>query len=158
VEFDEFYREEVHRVLRTCWLVTLDDQAAADIAQESMLRAWQRWEHLRHEDPGAWVRTVALNLGRSRWRRLKREARPARRLAVTSDAPAAVDPDLLAVLRRLPHRQREALVLHYWGDLPIAACARAMGVSQGSIKQHLGRARLALGADPALHVLEELRQ
>lgn len=157
MDFEGFYQEEVDRVLRTCWLVTLDDQAAADIAQEAMLRAWQRWDQLQDGDAGAWVRTVALNLGRSRWRRLKREARPARRPPVGAQASASTDPDLLAALRRLPHRQREALVLHYWGDFSVAACAAAMGVSEGSVKQHLRRARVGLGADPALQVVEELQ-
>ncbi len=143
-------------MLRTCWLVTLDRDVAADIAQESMLRAWQHWERIRQENPAAWVTTVALNLGRSRWRRLKREARPVQRTASGTDGPMVVDPVLLGALRSLPLRQREALILHYWGDFSVAECASAMGVSPGSVKQHLRRARLSLAGEPALRELQEL--
>src|SRR5262245_55966399 len=74
-EFEEFYRGERDALARLCYLATLDVEAAADAAQEAMLRAWQRWDAVAGGDPAAWVRTVALNLCRSRWRRIQRELR-----------------------------------------------------------------------------------
>jgi RNA polymerase sigma-70 factor (ECF subfamily) len=47
----------------------------------------------------------------------------------------------------LPARQREAVILHYWDDRSIEGCAAAMGVSPGSVKQHLTRARQRLAAE-----------
>ena len=57
-----------------------------------------------------------------------------------------MDADLVAALRALPERQREAVVLHHLGDLSVEDCAAAMGVAVPSVKSHLqrGRARLAV--------------
>jgi RNA polymerase sigma-70 factor (ECF subfamily) len=155
MDFDDFYRDEHRRVLGLCVLVTLDVEAAADVTQEAMLRAWERWEHLVDRQPDAWVRTVALNLCRSRWRRLQRELRLTPRPTTIPVTPQIRDHDLLDALRRLPRRQREAIVLFYWVDLSIDECAAQMGVSPGAVKQHLSRARHRLGDDQGIRPMEE---
>jgi RNA polymerase sigma-70 factor (ECF subfamily) len=145
VSFDDFYREQQRPLLRLCYLATLDTEAAADAAQEALARAWQHWEKIEATRPDAWLRTVALNLCRSRWRKLGREAR-LRRIGVEVVEDVLRDVDLVAALRALPQRQREAVVLHYLEDLRVEDCAAAMGVSAGSVKQHLTRGRTALAA------------
>jgi RNA polymerase sigma factor (sigma-70 family) len=60
--------------------------------------------------------------------------------------------EVVAALRRLPLRQREALVLRYYLDLPEAEMAAAMGVSPGSVKTHLHRGLAALA-----RLLEDVR-
>jgi RNA polymerase sigma-70 factor (ECF subfamily) len=150
VDFDLFFTRTSPQLVRLCFLVTLDREAGADAAQEAMTRAWREWDRIGAEssDPGAWTRTVALNLCRNRWRRLARQARLApRAYTLESRADDLPDVDLRRALRRLPVRQREAVVLHYWEDLSVAACAAAMGVSSGSVKQHLYRARDRLAAE-----------
>jgi RNA polymerase sigma-70 factor (ECF subfamily) len=52
--------------------------------------------------------------------------------------------DVLAALRSLPERQRQAVVLHYLTDCPVATVAEVMGVSEGAVKAHLFKARAAL--------------
>ena len=47
---------------------------------------------------------------------------------------------MLAAVRALPARQREALVLRYYGDLSEAEIAETMGVSPGAVKSHTSRA------------------
>lgn len=145
MEYGDFYRSQHDVLLRLCFLATLDRSEAADVAQEALTRAWERWDQIADTDPAAWVRTVALNLSRSRWRRLRRHgadvAVPERSVPF-----AAADQDLIDALGRLSPRQREAVVLFYWLDLDVAGCAEAMGVSAGGIKQHLSRARGALAA------------
>ena len=141
--FDRFFREEQAALLRYCWGLTTDRDAARDIAQEAMTRAWKAWAQPDGTRPAAWIRTVALNLVRSNWR----AARPA---TVAATQPAQVDQpvdaDLVAALRALPERQREAVVLHHLGDLSVEYCAVAMGVAVPTVKAHLqrGRARLAV--------------
>jgi len=49
------------------------------------------------------------------------------------------DHELYAALQRLPARQREAIALRYFADLPLAECARVMKVSVGAVKSHLAR-------------------
>ena len=51
---------------------------------------------------------------------------------------------VVAALRALPARQREALVLRYYGDLSEAQIASAMGISRGAVKSHTARAMSAL--------------
>ena len=82
-------------------------------------------------------------------RSAKRVPRP---LAVpaTASAEAAVlageeRRETVAALRRLPSRQREALVLRYFADLPEQETALAMGVSLGTVKSTTSRALAALG-------------
>jgi RNA polymerase sigma-70 factor (ECF subfamily) len=155
MDFDDFYRDEHRRVLGLCLLVTLDVEAAADVTQEAMLRAWERWEQLVDRQPEAWVLAVAMNLCRSRWRRLQRELRHLSRAITIPVTPQIRDPELLNALGRLPRRQREAIVLFYWADLSIDDCAIQMGVSPGTVKQHLSRARDHLGNDRAIRLMKE---
>ena len=60
--------------------------------------------------------------------------------------------DVLAALRSLPFRQRQATILYYWGDLPVAAIAELMGLTEGAVRAHLAHARRALRPD--LEVLD----
>jgi RNA polymerase sigma factor (sigma-70 family) len=53
---------------------------------------------------------------------------------------------VVTALRSLPPRQREALVLRYYGDLSEAQIALAMGISRGAVKSHTARAIASLRA------------
>lgn len=159
MDFSEFFRTEADQLLRFCWMLTLDADDAADLAQEAMERALERWPKLDAPDqnPAGWVRTVAVNLSRSRLRRLRRFAALKPRLAAASSAnTVASDPDLAAALAGLAIRQRQVVALRYWADLPLRECADVMGVSLGTVKQHLARAhqKLAASLDPTM--IEEL--
>lgn len=91
----DFYRQQRENLVRLCFLATLDREAAADAAQEAMLRAFAHWETLRDQMPLAWVRRVALNLCRSRWRRAQRELRLLPRLFTLPARVEPSDPDLV---------------------------------------------------------------
>jgi RNA polymerase sigma factor (sigma-70 family) len=54
---------------------------------------------------------------------------------------------VVAALRKLPGRQREAIVLRYYADFSEAETAAAMGISCGAVKSHTARAMAALRAD-----------
>jgi RNA polymerase sigma-70 factor (ECF subfamily) len=156
MEFEDFYREHRDGLWGLCYLATLDPETAADVCQEAMLRAWDRWETLAGQAPLAWVRQVGLDLCRSWWRRTQRELHLLPRVLEVSSAVEPVDVDLVMALRRLPRRQREAVALRYWGDLSVAECAQVMGVSIGSVNQHLARARAALQSGGDITVAEGL--
>ena len=144
-EFEAFYRGESARLLRLCFLTTLDAEVAADASQEAMARAWKHWDAISETNPAAWVRTVALNLCRSRWRRLAVEARLLPK-TYTVERDLAHLPEiglpeleLHAALKKLAPRQREAIALFYWADLSVADCAEVMGTSVGTVKSNLSR-------------------
>lgn len=61
-------------------------------------------------------------------------------------SPAGPESDLMVELRGLPYKQRLCAVLFYVDGLNTAEVAEAMGISQGSVSQHLNRARTALRA------------
>lgn len=140
--FEDFYAAEFDRVLDSAFAFSGDRDAATDATQEAFARAFARWRRLsRHEWAGGWVTTTALNVLRRRYRDAARSRVPVDEGA-SHDAHGRVD--LLRALRALPVRQREAAVLFYLTDLPLHAVAEAMGISDGTVKSHLARAREGL--------------
>lgn len=139
-----------------CRLATLllDDQGHAEEAvQEAFLRTYVGWRRLRHpERAPAYLRAAVVNQCRSRGRRRSSERRANREaVAAVRDGDGAPGPevgDALAVLeavRALPPRQREAVVLRYYGDLAEQDVAAALGCSVGTVKSQLAKARATLG-------------
>lgn len=112
-----------------------------DAAQEAFKRAFIRWNRLsRQEWAGGWVMTTALNV----WRKERKAARGSPgKSGMIAPQPDAVRVDVVDALRRLPPRQQMAAVLYYVGDLPVAAVAEVMTISEGAVKAHLAQARAA---------------
>jgi RNA polymerase sigma-70 factor (ECF subfamily) len=147
--FEEFYAATVDRLLGHLFLVTGDLHAAEEIVQEAFTRASMRWPRLRSYDvPEAWVRRVAMNLAADRARSLRRQTRALMRLGPPPAVPSVSVETLALVeaLRTLPVRQRQAVVLHYLADLPVADIAQALAVPSGTVKSLLARGRRALAA------------
>lgn len=148
--FRRFYDDNVERVMAVAVALTADRAAAEDVTQEAFARAYRDWERVgTYDRPDAWVRRVAVNLTRSRWRKLRNEAVSLARLGPlpVENAPD-LPPDQAAVwraVRRLPRRQAAAIALHYVEGLPVAEIAEVTGVAVGTTKSdlHRGRARLA---------------
>jgi RNA polymerase sigma-70 factor (ECF subfamily) len=125
-----------------------DLAAAEDATQEAFAQAWVSWSRIsRYDNPGAWVRRVAINRLRNAHRsRLRGEAAVQRMNPEVSSvtSPAERDSDLVLGLQRLPYKQRVCAVLFYVDGLSTSEVAQAMGISHGSVSQHLNRARTAL--------------
>ena len=140
-----------------------DRQQALDVVQEAFCRALVRWRQISaYDDPVAWVRRVAWNLATSQVRRARVAA--AHRRRHVQEHMAAPSPDrvaLFAALRLLPAKQRQATVLFYLADLPVDEIAASMGVSAGTVKSWLHRARAALAQQldpqPSEHTREDRR-
>lgn len=144
--FEDFYAAEYPRVYRAVFLTVRDRDEALDICQEAFARVFARWAGLSNETwAGGWAMTTAINLCRRHERRKALgKLLTARRREDTDDASPDDRLDLLAALDSLPFRQRQAMLLHYLGDLPIAAVGQLMGVSEGAVKAHLSQARKKL--------------
>src|SRR5439155_8341300 len=139
VELREFLRERYPRLVGAVALVTGDVASAEDAVQEAIVRAWERTE--RGEQIVAldrWVAAVAMNLSRSRLRRLRvdRLARP-RLLAAPSVQPSGDRIEVARALAVLPRRQREAAVLRCLVDLSTGEIAKEMRTSAGTGKSEL---------------------
>jgi RNA polymerase sigma-70 factor (ECF subfamily) len=154
-EFEAFYHATYGRLTAQLHAYLGDRAEAEDLVQDAFARTWQRWTRVsRYEDPTAFVRRVAWNLAANRWRRLAAAARALRRHGGDGHV-RELDPDhvaLVAALRKLPERQRSAIVLHYLVDLPVAEVAAQMGAPRGTVVAWLHRGRRALAGqltDPA---------
>ena len=80
--------------------------------------------------------------------RIKSQAQPVEPLSVSSEA-------FWTALRKLPGRQAQAAALRYVYDLPLVEIAATLDCSEGSVKQHLSRARRALTGRLGLEAEEE---
>ncbi len=156
-EFDQFFLENYESVVRSVTFVCGNAERAADATQQAFIRAFDRWTKVhRYDNPGAWVRRIAINLTRderrSEERRLARER-------VTASAAVLPDPTLvvgwqsspvLASLMALPERQRAIASLFYIDDLSVAEIATTLDIAEGTVRFHLSQAR-----DRMRSVLEE---
>jgi RNA polymerase sigma factor (sigma-70 family) len=116
--------------------------------QEAVVRAWERSERGADiESLTAWVTTVSLNLARSRLRRVAAERRARARLGAGESSPRESPEDRMDVTRALaalPRRQREATVLRYYLGMDMKEVAEVLGMSEGTAKTTLFRARRTL--------------
>ena len=137
-------------------LIMLGDRAAAeDVVQDAFFGLHRRWATLKDPDSAlTYVRSAVLNGCRDALRQRARGDRRDRAAAVawqahpSAEAVALVSEDhrrILAGVRLLPSRQREALVCRFYLGLSEDETARAMGISKGTVKSATSRAVSALG-------------
>lgn len=153
--FDDFYRQEYRGVLKLAYVMSGRWSIAEDVTQEAFMQLLARWDSGELRRPDAWVRTVAVNLARSRLRRVAAEVRALARLAGESrqenlDPETADVAAFWAVVRGLPRRQGLAVALFYAEDRPVREVAELMGCAEGTVKAllHQARTRLADELDP----------
>jgi len=152
--FDDFYRTELPRLVALARGLC-PPALAEDVAQEAMLVAYRKWRTVADLDrPDLWVRRVCANLAVSSFRRRMVEVRALARLAARREPEPLSDAteELWAAVRGLPRRQAQSAALRFVYDLPIADIAVVLGCSEGTVKQHLSRARAAIRHD--LHLEE----
>jgi RNA polymerase sigma-70 factor (ECF subfamily) len=143
-DFDSFYLASRDRLVLQVAALTGDPAEALDHVQEAFIRAWTRWDRISgYDDPEGWVRRVAVNQAVSRWRRARRVLlRPA-----ADDQRIHLDPEqqsLIAALRRLSPREREAVVLHHLVGYSVEEIATELSVPTGTVKSWLSRGRARL--------------
>jgi RNA polymerase sigma-70 factor (sigma-E family) len=137
---DAAYRRLRPRMVRLAHLLTGSPDTAEDVVQDAFLATARHWAAL--DNPDAYLRTAVVNGAMSSHRRTGRERDKATRLrglasVVTVDVPEL--DETWDVLRRLPDKQRAALVLRFYEDLPEAEIARLLGCRPGTVKSHIHR-------------------
>jgi RNA polymerase sigma-70 factor (sigma-E family) len=143
----DLYRDHRMRMVRLAVLLVDDPSTAEDVVQEAFTGLHRHWSGLRDEAAAVgYLRTAVVNGSRSvlRRRRTARDyvpphqvnARSAESLAMLSAEHQAV----VDALSTLPPRQREVLVLRYYGGLSEAEIAESTGISRGTVKWTASRA------------------
>lgn len=159
-EFHEYVLSRRRVLLHEAFLLVGDVHAAEDLVQTALAKVYVAWRRVAASDsPDAYVRKILINTNASRFRR--------RRVGevLTGLPPESVDRspdhaerlDLVRALTELPKRQRAAVVLRYWADLPEAEVAQIMGCSVGNVRSQAFRGLEKLRAQPALRLLSPRR-
>jgi RNA polymerase sigma-70 factor (ECF subfamily) len=146
-DLDELYTASYQRLVVQLFAICGDLADSEDAVQEAFVTAIRkRREVARVHNPEAWVRTVALNRIRSRWR----HASVVRKYQAKIPRPQGqleVGPDHVAIvtaLAQLDRVQRQVVVLHHLADLGTAEISAELGIPEGTVKSRLARARSQL--------------
>jgi RNA polymerase sigma-70 factor (sigma-E family) len=147
----ELYALHYRALVRLAAMLVRDTPTAEEVVQDAFVAVHGGWDRLKDSDKAlAYLRQAVVNRSRSVLRH---------RLVVEKNLQTA-PPDMpsaehgafallersavIAALRDLPDRQREALVLRYYADLSEAQIAATMGISRGAVKSHTSRAVSAM--------------
>jgi len=139
---------------RTAVLLTRQEQAAQDLVQIALAKAWQSWSRI-DGNPEAYVRRIIINEFTSaspRWWHGQQSTAELPERHRDSDDADSMSRVLLAELAHLSAPQRAVVVLRFFHDYPEAAIAEAMGTRIGTVRSR------TLDALAALRVSEGLRE
>jgi RNA polymerase sigma-70 factor (sigma-E family) len=144
------YQAHALGLLRLAVIMLGERQAAEDVVQDAFLGLFRRWGSLHDPERAlAYVRSSVFNGCRS----VIRQRARSRQFTLTDPDVESAEAlvvlgeehrEVLAALRRLPDRQREAVALRYCLDLPVGDVARAMGITEGTVKSATSRGIAAL--------------
>ena len=149
----QLYTSHYHSLVRLAALLVRDEPTAEEVVQECLIAMHDGWHRLRDYDKAlSYLKQAVVNRCRSVLRHRSMVQRNAPRPA--PDMPSAEQDAMsllersavIAALKALPNRQRQALVLRYYADLSEAQIAEAMGISGGAVKSHTARGMAALRA------------
>jgi RNA polymerase sigma factor (sigma-70 family) len=147
--FERFFQDEFERLGRALYLVTGDLVEAEDLAQEAMVRLFERWDRvLRTDSEVGYLYRTALNLHRSRLRKASVRLRRGATEAAKADPLSVADDrdELGRLLAHLPDGQREALVLVVWLGMTDDEAGAVLGIEPVSVRVRVSRAKAALRA------------
>lgn len=158
---ERFVRAHAADLLRSAMLLTGSQERAEDLVQETLTRLLPQWDRVAGaQSPLAYVRRSMMNRFVSQQRLLHS------RDICLWDVPEAVARTDMAdrvalqravwqLLATLPARQRAAVVLRYYDDLPDAEIAAALGCRVATVRSMVSRALGALRAAEGTGALSE---
>ena len=135
VRFEDLYRTEWPRLVRTALIITGSREVAEDVVHDAFLRFAGAPQPVA--SPSAYLRSIVLNLVRDQFRHAQLEAR---RLESHFGpwADAEIDETWWA-LQSLPQRYRAPLALRFYADLTVDDVAAALGCPTGTAKSLIHR-------------------
>jgi RNA polymerase sigma-70 factor (sigma-E family) len=147
----ELYSLHYRTLVRLAALLVRDTPTAEEVVQDAFVAMHDAWQRLRDaENALAYLRQAVVNRSRSVLRH--RTVVDKNMVKAPPDMPSAEHGAMvllersavIAALRGLPGRQREAIVLRYYADLSEAEIAATMHISRGAVKSHTARGMAAL--------------
>jgi RNA polymerase sigma factor (sigma-70 family) len=146
--FDRLYGENVGRVYAVCLRMAGDAVRARSLTQEAFVRAWQRMGSFRGDSRlSSWLHRIAVNVvleserSRRRWHGLLLEPEQGSARAMTGASDPVLRVDLERAIARLPDGARRMLVLRDVEGHSYEEVAELTGVSLGTVKSQISRAR-----------------
>jgi RNA polymerase sigma-70 factor (sigma-E family) len=140
------YGTHYRALVRLAVLLVRDVATAEEVVQDSFVAMHASWRRLRDTEKAlSYLRQSVVNRSRSVLRHrvvMDRNAPkpPPQQPSAEQGAIAELERSaVIDALRKLPARQREAIVLRYYADLSEAQIASAMGISRGAVKSHTAR-------------------
>lgn len=150
LDLDAFLASEYPSVVAAVGLITGNRQDAPDAVQDAIVGLLAKPPKHPVDNVAAWITVVASNRMRDQYRRKAAESRALAKVgeaeSVAPETMTGLDVDVAAALNELPQKQRQVCVLHYLLDQSVATIADGLGVTEGTIKTQLHRARIALAA------------
>lgn len=150
-EYATFYAATWPRLLRVTYAITGDRQLAEDALQTAFALAYASWGKVqRADDPGAYVRRVAVNaaLGHERKGFRRREAvssdLPDTKFYPSMDHEVVTRDEVWTAVQALPARQRAVVVLRFYEDLTEQQIADVLGCRPGTVKSQSSAAMAKL--------------
>lgn len=135
-----FCEAQIPRLVGALTLYCGDRGVAEELAQEALARSVQHWNKIGSSDRReGWVYRVGINLANSRFRRALAERRANQKAVgrgehVTHDADVAAALTVRRVVSELPRRQRAAITLRFYLDLPVTEVAQIMECPESTVK------------------------
>lgn len=141
-QFAQAVTEHSRAMFRAARSILNSDADAEDAVGEAVLRAWQAWSGLRRREAvNAWLLKITVNCAYEQGRKAGRTVAVEDLEAVAGAAEDRHYHDLWDAVMALPQEQRATVVLFYYEDLTLVQISRILGVSQGTVKSRLSRAR-----------------
>ena len=151
--FEEFAVARLPAVLRFAGVLTGDRALAEDVVQEVLIRAYLRWEHIAQMSlPDLYIRKMVVNeflsWRRRSWRTILAGPGADFLLPETPDHAAehANRDALVAVLAKLPRRQRAVIVLRFYEGFSETEIADLLGCRPATVRGYSARALTTLRA------------
>lgn len=136
--FRALYADRRDAMVRLAFVLTGGDPTAEELVHDAFLRVRAKVDGVDH--PAAYLRRAVVNACLSHGRRRGRERLALLRRGVPPESGEDRPDELRDALRRLPARQRAAVVLRYYEDLSEVAIAEALGTTVPAVKSLLHRA------------------
>lgn len=141
--FVELYRDRYEPMVRLAYLLTSDRATAEELVQDAFVKVHRQWDR-GIDHPKAYLRTAVVNACHSWGRRKVREREHHRRRLEAVPDPELVSDEMGDILTALPDRQRAAIVLRYYEDLPEDEIAELLGCRPNTVRTMIHRGLKAL--------------